>query len=218
MVHFLDSSSTPNKPTLTILDREDDPIEEGVTLRVDMPTPLSSKCSLLHNYLADSCWSVESTRDIQRSDGVISFSRVLNLNSPLFAYLTLSQEAAPLLWHRIMDETLSWGNFSSCFSHNFFVPYYWEWLEDVLGPNKKKDLWNVGSTMDCMHPCSPTIWLFLSILRTIVPYYQHLLHRERWHVYLFMGFVGYRWTSSWRCLLRRSHSICQRTPFCETWR
>ena len=137
MVHFLDSCLNSKKPTLTILDRENDSIEEGVTLRVDMPTPLPSKCSLLHNYQADSCWSVESTCDVQRTDRVISSLRVLTLNSPLFASSTLSQEVAPLLQHHIMDRTLPWGNFSPCFSDNFFIPRYWEWLEDVLGCNKK---------------------------------------------------------------------------------
>jgi len=32
-------SISNKKPTLTILDKEDDPIGEGVTVRVDAPTP-----------------------------------------------------------------------------------------------------------------------------------------------------------------------------------
>ena len=138
MVHYLDSFSNSQKLTLTILDREDDPIEECVTLHVDMPTPLPSRRSLLHNYLADSCWSVESTHDIQTSDGVISTLRVLKLSSPLFASSIPSQGATPLLRHRIMDGTLSWGNFSRRFSDNFFIPCYWEWLEEVLSRNKDR--------------------------------------------------------------------------------
>ena len=60
MVQFVDSP--PNKkPTLTILDKEDDPITEGVIIRVDMPTPQRFGDSLLNNRLTD----VESTRDIQ---------------------------------------------------------------------------------------------------------------------------------------------------------
>jgi len=34
MVHFMESSSN-KKPTLTILEKEDDPIEDGVTIQVD---------------------------------------------------------------------------------------------------------------------------------------------------------------------------------------
>jgi len=143
MVHFLDSSSDPKKPTLTLLDREDDPIEEDVTLRVDMPTPFPTRRFLLHNYLADSCWSVESTCDKQRPDGVILTLRVLKLSSILFTSSTPSQEVAPLLRHRIADGTLSWGNFSPCFSDNFFISCYWKWLEDVLGYNKGLMEWRL---------------------------------------------------------------------------
>jgi len=105
---------------------------------VDAPTPQPFRDSLLDNRLTDSCWSVESTRDIQSSDGVITSRRILKLGSPLFASSTPSQEATPLLRHRITDGTLSWGNFSPCFSDSFFIPCYWEWLEDVLGRNKER--------------------------------------------------------------------------------
>jgi len=62
MVHFVDSSSN-KKATLTVLDKEDDPIE-GVTVQVDMPMPQPFRYSLLDDRLTNSCWSVESTRDI----------------------------------------------------------------------------------------------------------------------------------------------------------
>ena len=137
MVHFVDSTSN-KKPTLTILDKEDDPIAEGVTVRVDAPMPQPVQDSLLGNRLTDSYWSVESTCDIQSSYGVITSRRILNLGSPLFASSTPSQEAAPLLCHRIMNGTLSWGNFSPCFSDSFFIPCYCEWLEDILGHNKER--------------------------------------------------------------------------------
>jgi len=110
MVRSVDSASN-KKPTLTILDKEDDPIAGRVTVRVDAPTPQPFRDSLLDNCLRDSCWSVESSRDIQSSDGVITFRRILKLGSPLFASSTPSQEAVPLLLHCIMDGTLSWGNF-----------------------------------------------------------------------------------------------------------
>jgi len=103
-----------------------------------VPTPQSFRDSLLDNRLTDSCWSVESTRDIQSLDGVITSIRILKLSSPLFASSTPSQEASPLLRHRIMDGTLSWGNFSPCFSNSFFIVCCWEWLEDVLGRNKER--------------------------------------------------------------------------------
>ena len=59
--HFVDSTSN-KKPTLTILDKEDDPIAEGVTVQVDAPMPQPFRDSLLDNRLTDSCWSVESTQ------------------------------------------------------------------------------------------------------------------------------------------------------------
>uniref|UniRef100_A0A7C8YR20 Uncharacterized protein n=1 Tax=Opuntia streptacantha TaxID=393608 RepID=A0A7C8YR20_OPUST len=108
MVHFADSSSN-KKPTLTILDKVDGLITEEVTVRVDALMPQPFQGSLLDNCLTDSCWSVEFTHDIQNSDGVITFMRILKLGSPLFASSTSSQELAPLLCHRIMDGTLSWG-------------------------------------------------------------------------------------------------------------
>ena len=62
----------------------------------------------------------------------------MKLSSLLFAFSTLSQEAAPLLCHCIMNGTLSLGNFSPCISNSFFIQWYWEWLEDILGCNKEK--------------------------------------------------------------------------------
>jgi len=52
----------------------------------------------------------------------------------------------------------------------------------------------------------------------MAPYCQHLLYRERPYVNLSMGHVDYRWTSRWRCLLWRNHSICQKTPLYRTYR
>jgi len=63
---------------------------------------------------------------------------ILKLGSPLFASSTPSQEAVPLLRHRTMNGTLSWGNFSPCFLDNFFIRCYWEWLKDILGRSKEK--------------------------------------------------------------------------------
>jgi len=83
---------------------------------------------------------VESTSDIKSSDGVITFIRILKLGSPLFASSTPSQETVPSLRHRIMDGTPSWGNFSPCFSDSFCRPWYWKWLEDILGRNKQKPI------------------------------------------------------------------------------
>ena len=56
---------------------------------------------------------------------------------------------------------------------------------------------------------------FQRILLTIVSHYQYLLHREQQHINLLVGHVDYRWAASWRILLQRSRSICQRTPFCR---
>jgi len=53
MVHFVDSTSN-KKPTLTILDKEDNPIAEGVIVRVDAPTSQTFRDSLLDNRLTDS--------------------------------------------------------------------------------------------------------------------------------------------------------------------
>jgi len=119
MVHFMESISN-KKPSLTIMDKEDDPIAEGVTVRVDVPTPQPFRDFLLDNRLTDSCWSVESTRDIQSSDGVITSMRILKLGSPLFASSIPSQEASPLLHHRIIDGTLSWGNFFTLLFRQLF--------------------------------------------------------------------------------------------------
>jgi len=49
----------------------------------------------------------------------------------------------------------------------------------------------------------------------MMSHHQYFLHRERWHVNLLVGHVGYRWTTSWRILLRRSHSIRHRTRCCR---
>jgi len=136
MVHFADSSSN-KKPTLTILDKEDDLIAEGVAVRVDKPmlTPFET---LLDNRLTDSCYSVEFTSDIQSLDGIITSMRILKVGSPLFAASIPSQEAVPLLRHHILNWTLSSSNFSPCFSDSFFTPCYGDWLDDILGRNKER--------------------------------------------------------------------------------
>jgi len=106
MVYFVDSSSN-KKLTLTMLDKENDPIEEGMTLPVDMPVAQPFRCSLLDHCLKNSCWSVEFTHDIQCLDGAISYCTLLKLSSQLVASSTPSQETNLALCHCIMDETLS---------------------------------------------------------------------------------------------------------------
>jgi len=66
-----------------------------MTIRMDTPTPQLFQHSLLDNRQLDSCSSMESTYDIQSSDGVITFMGVLKLSSVLFIFSTPSQEAAP---------------------------------------------------------------------------------------------------------------------------
>jgi len=64
MVHFFNSFLNPKKPTITIPDKEDYPIEEGVTLMVDTLTLASSNALYFIAIFVDSCWSTESTYNI----------------------------------------------------------------------------------------------------------------------------------------------------------
>jgi len=178
-----------------------------------MLAPLPSRRSLLHSCLSDWCWSVESTCDIQSLGRVISSLRVLKLSSPIFAFSTPFQEAAPLLWHRstagcYLGEISHLASLTTSSSHAIGS------RSKMFLATTKRDLWNGCFTMDYMHPYSPMTQVppFQSNLRTMMPCYQHLLHRDWQHVNLLIGFENYRWNSSLQCLLRSRYSIQQRSP------
>jgi len=75
--------------------------------------------------------------------------------SPLFAFSTPSQDVAPLLRYRIVDEKLSWGNSSPCLSITFSC--HGNSLKTFLARIRRNSL-NGESTTACVHLYCPMTW------------------------------------------------------------
>ena len=145
MVFFYDSSRTLNDRSITLLSSTNEPLEQGVVLKVHpLGSSISSSPTAIPHHSSLSQWWVESSHELhdptRRDSHVVlrMFTLASNLHSTADRV-----DPFPLLGHQISAGEVQWALPSSKtpplqYRGEFsYLPKYWEWLEDILSRNTK---------------------------------------------------------------------------------
>ena len=145
MVFFYDSSRTLNDRSITLLRSANEPLEQGVVLKVHpLGSSISSSPIAIPRPLSLSQWWVESSHELHdptRKDLHV-VSRTFTLASNLHSTAD-RVDPFPLLGRRISTGEVQWALPSSKtpplqYKGEFsYLLKYWEWLEDILSHNTK---------------------------------------------------------------------------------
>ena len=159
MVLFLDSSSNPKKLIVTLLDKEDDLIEEDVILWVAMPTPYTPTIRALftsqlpcRHVLECYLWYTKFRQSHLIFESLEVQLIIICIFNPFSRSNTLT-----LLSHHGWDTIL--GLISQ---HATLITSSYHSTRNGLKTflaTTKRDLSNGGTTMDCTHLYSPMIWV-----------------------------------------------------------
>ena len=143
MVFFYDSSRTLNDRSITLLRSANEPLEQGVVLKVHpLGSSISSSPTAIPRPPSLSQWWVESSHELHdptRKDSHV-VSRTFTLASNLHSTAD-HVDPFPLLGCRISTGEVQWALPSSKtpplqYKGEFsYLPKYWEWLEDILSRN-----------------------------------------------------------------------------------
>ena len=143
MVFFYDSSRTLNDRSITFLRSSNEPLEQGVVLKVHpLGSSISSSPTAIPRPPSLSQWWVESSHELHdptRKDSYV-VSRTFTLASNLHSTAN-RVDPFPLLGRRISTGEVQWALPSSKtpplqYKGEFsYLPKYWEWLEDILSRN-----------------------------------------------------------------------------------
>ena len=145
MVFFYNSSKTLNDRSITLLRSTNEPLEQGVVLKVHpLGSSISSSLTAVPHPPSLSQWWVKSSHELHdptRKDSHV-VSRTFTLASNLHSTADCV-DPFPLLGRRISAGEVQWALPSSKtppleYRGEFsYLPKYWEWLEDILSRNTK---------------------------------------------------------------------------------
>ena len=143
MVFFYDSSRTLNDRSITLLRSANESLEQGVVLKVHpLGSSISSSPTAIPRPPSLSQWWVESSHELHdptRKDSHV-VSRTFTLASNLHSTAD-RVDPFPFLGRRISAGEVQWALPSSKTpplqykGEFFYLPKYWEWLEDILSRN-----------------------------------------------------------------------------------
>ena len=186
MVFFYDSSRTLNDRSITLLRSANEPLEQGVVLKVHpLGSSISSSPTAIPRPPSLSQWWVESSHELHdpaRKDSHV-VSRTFTLASNLHSTAD-RVDPFPLLGRRISAGEVQWALPSSKtpplqYKGEFsYLPKYWEWLEYILSRNTEvlsdanlykpllASLFTYGSEPPCL----------ASLPRVLVYSYKHIAY------------------------------------------
>ncbi|KAM2977198.1 hypothetical protein FF2_014166 [Malus domestica] len=128
--------------TITILAKEGDPQDSGMTLKLYVPLtgpkalvlPIKDNSMHIKSWSSEVSWElVDSVRPTTKRK--VCISRILILNS-LHHDRANPLVKSKLLGDRICSGAIAWNSTLSTTGGAAFVEFYWEWLEDVLSRSK----------------------------------------------------------------------------------